>query len=67
MDLEVVAEGVETRAQRELLRMSGCQWGQGFLFSAPLPAEQIDLHAAPSVSGAPAGPVADLIVAAPEQ
>ncbi|HTU30621.1 MAG TPA: bifunctional diguanylate cyclase/phosphodiesterase [Solirubrobacteraceae bacterium] len=66
MDLEVVAEGVETRAQRELLRLSGCQWGQGFLFSEPLPADQINLHAAPSVFGAPAGPVVDGIVAAPE-
>jgi diguanylate cyclase (GGDEF)-like protein len=41
MDLEVVAEGIETRAQRELLRLSGCTWGQGFLFAKPLPADQI--------------------------
>ena len=41
MDLEVVAEGVETSAQRELLRLSGCRWGQGFLFAEPLPAEEI--------------------------
>jgi diguanylate cyclase (GGDEF)-like protein len=41
MDLEVVAEGVETRAQRELLRLSGCTWGQGFLFAEPLPPDQI--------------------------
>jgi diguanylate cyclase len=41
MDLQVVAEGIETRAQRELLRLSGCLLGQGFLFSHPLPAEQI--------------------------
>ena len=43
MELEVVAEGVETRAQRELLRLSGCHWGQGFLFSEPLPAEEIQI------------------------
>ena len=54
MDLEVIAEGVETRAQRELLRMSGCHWGQGFLFAEPLPAEQIHFAVAP----APFGPVA---------
>ena len=41
MELDVVAEGVETRAQRELLRLSGCHWGQGFLFSEPLPADEI--------------------------
>jgi diguanylate cyclase len=43
MELEVVAEGVETRAQRELLRLSGCHWGQGFLFAQPKPADQIQL------------------------
>ena len=43
MQLEVVAEGIETRAQCELLHRAGCQWGQGFLFSAPLPPEQIQL------------------------
>ncbi len=41
MDLDVIVEGVETRAQREMLRLSGCHWGQGFLFSEPLPADQI--------------------------
>ena len=41
MDLEIVAEGIETKAQRELLRLSGCLLGQGFLFSQPLPADQI--------------------------
>ena len=55
MELEVVAEGVETRAQRELLRRSGCQWGQGFLFAEPLPAEEIFLPAArlsePEIAG----------------
>jgi EAL domain-containing protein (putative c-di-GMP-specific phosphodiesterase class I) len=67
MDLDVVAEGVETRAQRELLRLCGCQWGQGFLFSEPLPAEQIRVSGSPPLSGAPAGPVGDRIVAAPER
>ena len=35
LNLEVVAEGVETKAQRELLKALGCQEMQGFLFSAP--------------------------------
>jgi diguanylate cyclase (GGDEF)-like protein len=43
MDIQVVAEGVETTAQRELLRLSGCHWAQGFLFARPLPAEEIVL------------------------
>ncbi len=43
LDIEVVAEGVETLWQRELLRQSGCCFGQGFLFSRPLPADEIQL------------------------
>lgn len=33
----VVAEGIETEAQRDLLREMGCEEGQGFLFCRPLP------------------------------
>ena len=47
MDLQVVAEGIETRAQRELLRLSGCRLGQGYLFSHPLPAEQMHVGTFP--------------------
>jgi diguanylate cyclase len=43
MDIQVVAEGVETPAQRDLLRRSGCHWGQGYLFARPLPAEEISV------------------------
>ena len=43
MQIEVVAEGVETNTQRDLLHRSGCRYGQGFLFAHPLPAEQIKI------------------------
>ena len=36
----VVAEGIETEAQFELLRDIGCDVGQGYLFSRPLPAAE---------------------------
>ena len=40
LDLEVVAEGIETVKQLELLQTLGCRLGQGFLFSRPVdPAE----------------------------
>jgi diguanylate cyclase (GGDEF)-like protein/PAS domain S-box-containing protein len=39
MNLNVVAEGVETEDQSSLLRMLGCDEMQGFLFSKPLPCE----------------------------
>jgi EAL domain-containing protein (putative c-di-GMP-specific phosphodiesterase class I) len=41
LGMDVVAEGVETREQRNLLRDLGCRYGQGFLFSRPLSAEGI--------------------------
>ncbi|HEB96553.1 MAG TPA: EAL domain-containing protein [Sedimenticola thiotaurini] len=36
----LVAEGVETRAQMEILERLGCHYQQGYLFSRPLPPEQ---------------------------
>ncbi|WP_338318221.1 EAL domain-containing protein, partial [Bradyrhizobium ottawaense] len=36
--MTTVAEGVETEAQRELLRALGCTQMQGYLFSPPKPA-----------------------------
>ncbi|QUM88756.1 EAL domain-containing protein [Moritella sp. 36] len=37
LNLQVVAEGVETEAQRKLLEVGGCRLAQGYLFSRPLP------------------------------
>ena len=39
LDLEVVAEGVETPIQREFLRLHGCERYQGYLFGKPQPIE----------------------------
>jgi diguanylate cyclase (GGDEF)-like protein len=40
--LLVVAEGIERPAQVAGLRQLGCQLGQGFLFSRPLPADELE-------------------------
>ena len=42
MGLEVVAEGVETEANRVLLADNGCGTYQGFLFSRPLPLSEFE-------------------------
>ncbi len=39
LGLHVVAEGVETRKQAEDLASLGCEYGQGYLYSRPVPAE----------------------------
>ncbi|OGB28724.1 MAG: hypothetical protein A3F78_16315 [Burkholderiales bacterium RIFCSPLOWO2_12_FULL_61_40] len=41
LSMRTVAEGIETAAQAAMLRQLGCQYGQGYFFSRPLPAEQV--------------------------
>ncbi|HCM9129785.1 TPA: EAL domain-containing protein [Enterobacter asburiae] len=41
MEMNVVAEGIETEEQQAVLTRLGCDYLQGYLFSRPLPAEQI--------------------------
>jgi diguanylate cyclase (GGDEF)-like protein/PAS domain S-box-containing protein len=42
LELEPLAEGVETEAQRRLLLDDDCTFGQGFLFSEALPVEELE-------------------------
>ena len=41
LDLSVVAEGIETERQRDYLTGLGCEHGQGYLFSRPVPAAEL--------------------------
>ena len=41
LGMQVVAEGVETAAQRDLLIGAGCDFGQGYLFARPMPANAL--------------------------
>jgi len=53
LNLRVIAEGVETREQANLLRLLKCDEIQGYLFSAAVPAAQIErfLRERKSLSG----------------
>jgi diguanylate cyclase (GGDEF)-like protein len=42
LGLLTIAEGIEQASQLEHLKQEGCDWGQGFLFSEPLPPEEIE-------------------------
>lgn len=48
LGLDTVAEGIETQAQLDQLMKLGCGMGQGFLFSKPLPAGQVEAFLADS-------------------
>ncbi|MES3021468.1 MAG: EAL domain-containing protein [Pseudomonadota bacterium] len=54
LGMEVIAEGVETAAQRDCLAAAGCVAWQGFLFGAPLPLAQFEqsLRHGPGAAGA---------------
>jgi EAL domain-containing protein (putative c-di-GMP-specific phosphodiesterase class I) len=41
LGMDVVAEGIETPEQFRILRQLGCRFGQGYLFSRPVPAEKM--------------------------
>jgi diguanylate cyclase (GGDEF)-like protein/PAS domain S-box-containing protein len=61
LDVEVVAEGVETERQASQLRELGCELAQGFLFAKPLPAvDAAELLRAAQANGERPAPVISL-------
>jgi len=42
LGMQVIAEGIETKEQRDLLTAAGCDYGQGYLYSRPVPAEEFE-------------------------
>jgi len=47
LGLRVIANGIESPGQLAVLRDMGCEYGQGFLFSVPMPAEVLAERAMP--------------------
>ncbi|MGZ6839880.1 MAG: EAL domain-containing protein [Frankiaceae bacterium] len=39
LDIEAIAEGIETQTQTRTLALFGCDYGQGYFSSVPLPAD----------------------------
>ncbi len=42
LDLNVIAEGVETEGQKRLLAEAGCDFAQGYLYSHPVPPQEFE-------------------------
>jgi EAL domain-containing protein (putative c-di-GMP-specific phosphodiesterase class I) len=51
LDLQSIAEGIETPEQLETVRALGCELGQGYLFSRPVPAAEISRMLARAACG----------------
>ena len=47
LGIKVIAEGVETAEQRDLLVDAGCDYVQGYFFSRPLTAEAFEAFVMP--------------------
>lgn len=42
LGLKVIAEGVDTIGQHDVLRDAGCDYDWGNMFARPMPAEQVE-------------------------
>lgn len=43
LGMQVIAEGIETTGQRDLLAAAGCDFGQGYLFSKPVSGDEFEM------------------------
>ncbi len=40
--IKTIAEGIENHEQEEILKKAGCDYGQGYLYGKPMPAEELE-------------------------
>lgn len=40
--IETIAEGIENTGQEDILRQAGCDYGQGYLYGKPMPANKLE-------------------------
>ncbi len=55
LDMDVIAEGIETEAQRAYLAARHCPEGQGYLFGRPMPAEEFEARLGQATAFVPQG------------
>jgi EAL domain-containing protein (putative c-di-GMP-specific phosphodiesterase class I) len=53
LDLHVIAEGVEKEDQLSFLKTEGCEEAQGYLFSRPVPAQDLEQLLRAGIGGEP--------------
>jgi len=56
LDLQSIAEGIETIEQLDVVRALGCELGQGYLFSRPVPPQEIPGLLGVELAPAPVSP-----------
>lgn len=54
LGLKVIAEGIESKDQLRLLQLAGCDYGQGYFFSKPLPRKAFEEYLSANAEIAPA-------------
>jgi EAL domain-containing protein (putative c-di-GMP-specific phosphodiesterase class I) len=54
LDMQVVAEGIETAGQQAILHASGCNSGQGFLYSKAVTSDELLALALAGIAPVPA-------------